>query len=144
MYIVFFEDLMSFDDPMSTEVRISYNNMLSKTERKKKKEKELCGFLWNQQYRYPQNRICNNILILLFRWNKLLANDIFGFVWFYGISNIVGYSMPNPLYIYIYIRCMICEHILYITYLNETELIFLHTVKWFQAFLSNMNNSIYD
>ena len=28
---------------------------------------------------------------------------LFGLVWFYGISTIVGYLMPNPLYIYIYI-----------------------------------------
>ena len=32
-------------------------------------------------------------------------------VWFYGILTIVGYIMPNPIYIYIYIY-MICEHIL--------------------------------
>ena len=25
----------------------------------------------------------------------------FGLVWLYGISNIVGYLMPNPLYTYI-------------------------------------------
>ena len=25
----------------------------------------------------------------------------FGLVWFYGISTIVGYSMPNPLYTYL-------------------------------------------
>ena len=25
----------------------------------------------------------------------------FGLVWFYGISTIVGYLMPNPLYTYI-------------------------------------------
>ena len=24
----------------------------------------------------------------------------FGLVWFYGISTIVGYAIPNPLYIY--------------------------------------------
>ena len=26
---------------------------------------------------------------------------LFGLVWFYGISTIVGYLMPNPLYTYI-------------------------------------------
>ena len=39
----------------------------------------------------------------------------FARVGFYGISTIVGYLMPNPLYIYIYIYiyvCMICKHIL--------------------------------
>ena len=25
----------------------------------------------------------------------------FGWVWFYGISTIIGYLMPNPLYTYI-------------------------------------------
>ena len=29
-------------------------------------------------------------------------------VWFYGISTSVGYLMPNPVYIYIYIH--ICKH----------------------------------
>ena len=32
-------------------------------------------------------------VILLLVW--------FGFFWFYGISTIVGYLMPNPLYTYI-------------------------------------------
>ena len=27
----------------------------------------------------------------------LFMSDTFGFVWFYGISTIVGYLMPNPL-----------------------------------------------
>ena len=27
----------------------------------------------------------------------------FGLIWFYGISTIVGYLMPNPVHIYIYI-----------------------------------------
>ena len=38
---------------------------------------------------------------------------------------------------------MICKHILLIIFLNEPEFIFLHTVKWFQALLSNTNNSIF-
>ena len=29
----------------------------------------------------------------------------FGLVWFYGISTIVGYLMPNPLYTYVYVFC---------------------------------------
>ena len=36
----------------------------------------------------------------------------FGFVGFYGISSIVGYLMPNPLYSYILNIYMICKHIL--------------------------------
>ena len=43
-------------------------------------------------------------------------------VWFYGISTIVGYLMPNPLFTYI--LNMICKHILLITFLNDPELIF--------------------
>ena len=38
---------------------------------------------------------------------------------------------------------MILKHVLLIKFLNEPELIFLHTVKWFQVLLSNMNNSIF-
>ena len=30
---------------------------------------------------------------------------------------------------------MICKHILLLTFLNESVLIFLHTVKWFPVFL---------
>ena len=33
-------------------------------------------------------------------------------VWFYGLSTIVGYLMPNPLYTYIHMKYMICKHIL--------------------------------
>ncbi len=34
--------------------------------------------------------------------------------WFYGISNIGGDLMPNPIFTYIYIKYMICELILLI------------------------------
>ena len=64
-------------------------------------------------------------------------------VGFYGISTIVGYLIPNPVYIYIYIRYIWFVNILLITFLNESVLIFLHTVKWFQVLLLNTNNSIY-
>ena len=37
----------------------------------------------------------------------------------------------------------ITKHILEITFLNETELIYLHIVKWFHLFLSNTNYLIY-
>ena len=49
--------------------------------------------------------------------------------------------MPNPLYP-LYIKCMICKHILLITFLNEPKLILLQTVKWFQVLLCITNNSI--
>ena len=35
--------------------------------------------------------------------NASLFTTHTGLVWFYGISTIVGYLMPNPLHIYIYI-----------------------------------------
>ena len=37
---------------------------------------------------------------------------------------------------------MISKHILLITFLNEPELIYLHTVKSFQGSLFNTNNSV--
>ena len=37
---------------------------------------------------------------------------------------------------------MIRNRILEITLLNESELMVLHTVKWFHLFLSNTNNFI--
>ena len=38
---------------------------------------------------------------------------------------------------------MISKYILLITFLNDPELnLFLHSVKWFQVFLCNMNNTI--
>ena len=42
--------------------------------------------------------------------------------------------------LYIYIKYKISKHISSITFLNESKLIFLHTIKWF---LSNTINSIY-
>ena len=46
----------------------------------------------------------------------------FGLVRFYGISIIVGYLMPNPLYKYMIY--MICRNILLTKFLYESELIF--------------------
>ena len=46
----------------------------------------------------------------------------FGLVGFYGISTVVGYWIPNPVYIYILIIFMIRKKILSITFLNEPEL----------------------
>ena len=42
---------------------------------------------------------------------------LFVLVWFHGISTIVGYLIPNP--VYTYIKYMICKLILLITFLNE-------------------------
>ena len=38
-----------------------------------------------------------------------------------------------------HINIMISKYILQITFLNEPELTFFHTVKWFHLFLSNTN-----
>ena len=48
-----------------------------------------------------------------------MVDEEIGLVEFYGISNFVGYLMPNPLYTY-----MIRKHILLITFQNEFEPIF--------------------
>ena len=45
--------------------------------------------------------------------------NIYVFVWFYGISTIAGYLMPNPVYAYILNVYMICIHILFLILLNE-------------------------
>ena len=61
----------------------------------------------------------------------------FGWVGFYAISTIEGYLIQDYcLYIYI-------KYIGFVdTFLNERNLIFLLTVKWFQVLLSIANNSI--
>ena len=48
----------------------------------------------------------------------------FSLVWFYGISTIVGYLMPNHVYSGILDTYMICKHILLIKFLNEPEIFF--------------------
>ena len=53
-----------------------------------------------------------------------------GWVGFYGISTIVGYLMPNPVYTYILNIYVICKHILYIKFLNEPDLFFAHGFKY--------------
>ena len=63
----------------------------------------------------------------------------FGLVDFHGISTIVGYLMPNPLYTYISNIYMIWKPILLITSLNKPEL-YLHSVKWLQVSLYNSHN----
>ena len=40
--------------------------------------------------------------IIAAQLNSIIKNSVlFSLVWFYGISTIVGYLMPNPLYTYI-------------------------------------------
>ena len=53
---------------------------------------------------------------------------------FYGISNILGYLMPKPLYTFIFKKIMIGkQHILSITFLNKPDFkkTKKKTVKWF-------------
>ena len=50
---------------------------------------------------------------------------VFSLVWFYGISTIVGYLMPNSFYTFM-LNIMICLHILEKT-LDEPELFFAHS-----------------
>ena len=52
----------------------------------------------------------------------------FGLVWFNGISTMVVYLMPNPVYTYVLNIYMICKHILLITFINESE--FFFALSW--------------
>ena len=52
----------------------------------------------------------------------------FGLVGFYGLSTIVSYLMLKSFYIYIEYIYMICKHLSWKTFLNKPEL-FFHTVK---------------
>ena len=64
----------------------------------------------------------------------------FGLVGFYGISTIVGYLMPNPLYTYVLSIYMICKHFEDNIFKWARVHFLLHTVKWFQVFLYNSHN----
>ena len=55
---------------------------------------------------------------------------LFGLIWFYGISTIVGHLMLNSFYTYI--KYKIFTHILKIPLLNKPELVLFPTVKWFR------------
>ena len=74
---------------------------------------------------------------------------IYGLLWFYGISIIVGYSMSNPFYAYIvniydlpthFIDNIftsaranfLCTQLNAFKYFYLQPIICLHTVKWFQ------------
>ena len=55
--------------------------------------------------------------------------DIYDLVGFYGISTIVGYLMPNPLYTYILFGLVGFQVLLYDSN-NLTSVICLHIFKW--------------
>ena len=62
-------------------------------------------------------------------------------VWFYGTSTIKGYLMPNAFYGYISDIYDLSTHFVDNIF-KWVWAHFLHTVKWFHLFVSNMNNSI--
>ena len=102
-------------------------------------------FIWFQVFLFNTNNLhtfiwfqvflskTNNLHIVI--WFQVFLSNInnlhtvivwLGCVEFYGISTIVGYLMPNPLYMYI--KYMISKHILLITSLNKPEFIlFTHS-----------------
>ena len=58
---------------------------------------------------------------------------------FYGMSTIIGHLMPNHIYIYIYIS----QHILWITFLNEPELLFFFFFFFFFLQLNGFQVLLY-
>ena len=81
--------------------------------------------LFTQSLRQGQDLTQSQLLSWVLIW--------FCFVWFNGISTIVGHLMPNPFYTYILNIWLIFQ--------NEPLLIFF-TVKWFHLFLSNTNTQL--
>ena len=72
------------------------------------------------------------------KWRERFRNiRTSGTTWWWGWT-IVDHLMPNPVYKYI-LYIWFVDHLL-ITFLNEPELICLHTVKWFQVLLRNNDN----
>ena len=62
---------------------------------------------------------------------------------FYDISILVGYLMPKPIYTYILnIYDLLIDSSQVALFLNELELIYLHTFKCFQILLSSTNSFI--
>ena len=73
---------MNSEDLPSVEIPISPNNVLSKVEKKNARMRPRY-----QQYRYPQNRKCNYILLLKFGSNQILTN----YIWIkYYIGIVIG------------------------------------------------------
>ena len=52
------------------------------------------------------------LLMLFFKIILIILKVMFGLVGFYGIWTIVGYLMPNPVYIYMLNIYKFCEYIL--------------------------------
>ena len=62
---------------------------------------------------------------------------------FYGISTLEGYLMPNPVYTFISNIYNLLTHFADNIFQQAWVHSFLHTLNWFQGFLSNTKNSIY-
>ena len=65
------------------------------------------GVQWNSKHRSELRPLPFVDVCLMYTITKQLDGGLCcciccGLVWFYGISTIVGYLIPNPLYIYIY------------------------------------------
>ena len=93
--------------------------------------RHMCNIL----FRNPQLTCCQRSIFNI-DWYKILV----GLVRFYGISTIVDYLTPNPLYTYIkYIYDMLTHFVDYI--LKRVWALFC-AVKWFQVLLYNSHNLI--
>ena len=64
----------------------------------------------------------------------------FGLVWFYGISTILGYLMPNPIHTYTLNIYMICEYILLDNILKQIWALFCTQLNDFKVLLYNSHN----
>ena len=68
-----------------------------------------------------------------------------GFIGFYGISTILGYLMPNPLYTYIYIKYIrlgwVLWHINYSRLFNDIYILNIYDLAWFHWVLWHINHS---
>ena len=77
------------------------------------------------------------VAVILFEIKSTGINVIgFSLVWFYGITNIGGYLMPDPIYTYIYILNIydLSTHFVDNIFKQAGNHL-LHTFKWLQALL---------
>ena len=59
--------------------------------------------------------MCVCVCVCVCVWkDKRIGFILFGWVGFYGLSNLVGYLILNPFYTYI--KCMNSKHIFFITF----------------------------
>ena len=104
---------------------------------------------WTEHHRIVHSIQCpslNATIFLSMQWttkehlikckssSKTFISHRFSLVLFCGIPTIINYLMPNPFNTYILNRWLI--------FLNEPELSFFLSVKWFHLFLSNTNTQL--